>query len=79
MSYILDALKKAERERGLNKVPTLPTVHDIDEKPAGRIWFYSTAALAILVVAVGIFLFIWSRIDPPARTFRRNRWPIVPS
>ena len=27
MSFILDALKKADRERNLNKVPTLTTVH----------------------------------------------------
>ncbi len=28
MSYILEALKKAERERGIRRVPTLATVHD---------------------------------------------------
>ena len=72
MSYILDALKKAERERGMNQVPTLSTVHDIDEKPAGRIWFYSIAAFAILVVAVGTFLFIWSRGNRSAQESEMN-------
>ena len=28
MSYILDALKKAEQERDLGRVPRLETVHD---------------------------------------------------
>jgi len=38
MSYILDALKKAERERGIRRVPTLMTVHDGQEVQRNRLW-----------------------------------------
>ena len=45
MSYILDALKKADRERNLTKVPTLATVH-IPVYVAGRriaVWLIAGA------------------------------------
>jgi general secretion pathway protein B len=38
MSYILDALRKAERERGITQVPNLMTVHDFRPKSRHRIW-----------------------------------------
>jgi general secretion pathway protein B len=69
MSYILDALKKAERERGLNQIPTLSTVHDVEEKPAGRFWIFSIAALTLLVAAAALLLYVWTRNDnPPAES-----------
>jgi general secretion pathway protein B len=46
MSFILDALKKADRERNLNKVPTLATVH-IPVYVTGR-------RVALWIVAVGL-------------------------
>lgn len=70
MSYILDALKKAERERGMNQVPTLSTVHEIDEKPAGRFRFLSAVALTLLAIGLGFFLFFQSRGDQPAAESR---------
>ncbi len=57
MSYILDALKKAEQERGLAKVPTLTTVH------AARVWVLGRShgwliAGAVLVCAIGAALWV---------------------
>ena len=38
MSYILDALKKAERERGLAEVPTLETMHGHSARIRVHLW-----------------------------------------
>lgn len=60
MSYILDALKKAERERGIAQVPTLSTVHDLRAKPPIRLW----AATGIVVLCIAVFaLFYFLRSD----------------
>jgi general secretion pathway protein B len=48
MSYILDALKKAERERGLAEVPTLAAIHDLPRRNNYGMW----TALAILVLCM---------------------------
>ena len=48
MSYILDALRKAERERGIKQVPTVMTDHAPRTVNRYRIW----AILSILVVCV---------------------------
>lgn len=57
MSYILDALKKAERERGVAQVPTLSTVHDLRAKRPVRLWTVSgIAALCIAVFVLFYFL-----------------------
>ena len=62
MSYILDALKKADRERSLAKVPTLTTVH-VPLVAAGRrivVW------VVVGVVLVGGGAFLWAvRPSPP--------------
>ncbi len=55
MSYILDALKKAERERGLAKVPTLSTVHDLRTKSPIRLW----AASGIVVLCIAVFVLLY--------------------
>jgi len=52
MSYILDALKKAERERGIAQVPTLATVHDLQSTPRIRRW----AASALLILCAAAIL-----------------------
>lgn len=73
MSYILDALKKAERERGMTQVPTLSTVHDIDEKTSGRFRFLAIAVLMLLAAGSGLTLFLWDRGDKhPAAEFHIN-------
>lgn len=51
MSYILDALKKAERERNIAQVPTLSTVHESQARPPIRLW----AASGIVVLCVAVF------------------------
>ncbi len=54
MSYILDALKKAERERGLTRVPTVMTVHDLRRvRRNGR----AIAAGALLLCAAALAWF----------------------
>ncbi|NOY73328.1 MAG: hypothetical protein GXP14_13340, partial [Gammaproteobacteria bacterium] len=62
MSYILDALKKSEKERNLGKVPT---VADLGEKPLLRPysnagWYKRIAlgVLGLLVVIVFVFFYI---------------------
>lgn len=58
MSYILDALKKAERERGLAQVPTLSTVHDLRERRPIRLW--AASGLVVLCIAVFVLLYFLS-------------------
>jgi general secretion pathway protein B len=54
MSYILDALKKAERERDLRQVPTIMTVHEPGAIHRRRYW----AVLGALVVCAGILIWL---------------------
>jgi general secretion pathway protein B len=65
MSYILDALKKAERERGIKQVPTLMTDHAPPTEHRNRIW----AILSILVLCVAVvawyFMHSQKTIIPP--------------
>ena len=50
MSYILDALKKAEQERKRCKAPDFMTEHeDREDKPGRRVWLY---AMLVFFVAV---------------------------
>lgn len=59
MSYILDALKKAERERAIAKGPTLMSVHDTQsEIPRRRPWIIATVCLlgASALIAGTVFL-----------------------
>jgi general secretion pathway protein B len=70
MSYILDALKKAERERGLAKVPTLSSIHESQEKPRGFRLAASAVALAILAVGFGAYLLLSSGEKSPAAATR---------
>jgi len=65
MSYILDALKKAERERGITQVPTLSTVHDTHETRRSRSWIVPTALIAILAVGLGFLLYMWNSGNRP--------------
>jgi general secretion pathway protein B len=53
MSYILDALRKAERERGIAQVPTLMTVHDTGAaRPRKRVWIIAGTCLACAAVLI---------------------------
>jgi general secretion pathway protein B len=54
MSYILDALRKAERERELVKVPTIETVHELPQRRRTGVWL-AVGAAAVLCLAVAMF------------------------
>jgi general secretion pathway protein B len=54
MSYILDALKKAERERDLRQVPSIMTVHEPTAANRNRHW----AIIGVSVVCIGIAIWI---------------------
>ena len=55
MSYILDALKKAEMERGRTEVPTIETVHDIQVKKKTGVWITAGCGALCLIAAVWLF------------------------
>lgn len=57
MSYILDALKKSERERSLGHVPTLNTVYSDPQRAAKRRWFWLVLALLILLTLVAAAIY----------------------
>jgi len=64
MSYILDALKKAERERGIKQIPTLMTDHTPHVADRKILWI-SVSLLAVCLLAAA-WLFIPSR---PSTTY----------
>lgn len=74
MSYILDALKKADRERSLAKVPTLTTVQ-LPIHVGGRRAVLWTTALVLTGAGLGAW-FLWpsppqvpaARVEADART-----------
>lgn len=68
MSYILDALKKSERDRHLGHVPDLDTVQDMPVARANR-WPWIIGAMLTLNAAVGVVFIIQqsdrSFVPPP--------------
>jgi general secretion pathway protein B len=58
MSYILDALKKAERERDLRQVPTIMTVHEPIAARPNRHW--TIIGISALCIGIAIWLVIFS-------------------
>ena len=57
MSYILDALKKAEQERKRGKTPNFMTEHeDREDKPKRRVWLYAMLVFLAAAGSVGWFL-----------------------
>ncbi|MCB1723193.1 MAG: general secretion pathway protein GspB [Chromatiaceae bacterium] len=76
MSYILEALKKAEREREFGKVPGIHSPHDLPSAPRPpRRWpWVLAAALSLNALLVAGFWWHGSRDDsdaaPPASTLR---------
>jgi len=55
MSYILDALRKSERERRLGNIPTLVSVHGVPRRSDRQslMWF----GIGLSVAALGVFLY----------------------
>ena len=58
MSYILDALKKADRDRHPVAVPTLATVHRTPAPPSRRRLLWPWIAGVVIVVNVGVLLWL---------------------
>ena len=67
MSYILDALKKAERERELTKIPTIETVHEYPPKKRKGVWIAAGCGVICLAVA-GMLFFLLSTKYPDIPT-----------
>ncbi len=67
MSYILDALKKSERERSLGRVPTLDTVHNYPKSHRQRFRAGLLAsALVTLLALLGAGIYgavFWSKLE----------------
>jgi len=76
MSYILDALKRAERDRHSARVPTLATVHS--PAPPGRArWLWVGGGLLLVnVVLIAVLLL---RVAPVAGPTTRTDSPAVPT
>ena len=58
MSYILEALKKAEQQRGLGRVPGLDSVHEQVRGGARRRWLWALTGVLILNAAV-LLVVVW--------------------
>ena len=58
MSYILDALRKAERERHLGQPPTLATLPPAAEIGRQRFWFWPGVGLGLGLSVVLLALFL---------------------
>jgi len=68
MSYILDALKRAERERGIARVPTIATVHDFHPPSRTQPWL----SIGILVMAAAAILWFFMSFQKNAGTTPAN-------
>ena len=64
MSYILDALRKAERDRQVSRVPTLATAHGGAEWVRRAHWAWTVAAGALALSAVVIYSVQWPPVRP---------------
>jgi general secretion pathway protein B len=71
MSYILDALKKAESERGLSAAPKPPELRSIALLPARQPWLVS-APLVLALLTLTLFLLAllyWYKSSPKEATY----------
>ena len=57
MSYILDALKKAEQERTVANIPTLTTIHEFKGRRRTGVWAVVGAFIICVAVSVSFFLY----------------------
>jgi general secretion pathway protein B len=63
VSYILDALKKAERDRRSRRAPTLGTIHGEAPAMRRRLWFWIAAGIVLLNVVTLVVLFRVNALD----------------
>ncbi|MGQ0699782.1 MAG: general secretion pathway protein GspB [Panacagrimonas sp.] len=72
MSYILDALRKAERDRNLGRVPTLedvtqaPPSHAAEPLRPGRLLAVAACVLGLLVLIYLVYAYLRQTPPPPA-------------
>lgn len=64
MSFILDALKRAERERRLERAPDLGAIYEESDMPQSNLWPWLSAGVAFLVGAVVVALLLWPQTPP---------------
>ena len=66
MSYILEALKKADQERDIGAVPNLATPHETQRPPArSHRWLWVVALLLVMNVALAVMLLKNRQADAP--------------
>jgi len=65
VSYILDALKKSEKERSLGSVPTLGAVEHIQERGVPLRWFLVTVICLMVAILSGGAWMLWSSKPGP--------------
>jgi general secretion pathway protein B len=83
MSYILEALKKAEQQRDLGRVPGIETVHEQARAGTANRWLW---LIAIVVLVNGAGLLVWlsrdeaepatgSRVEDARVSQETEEWP----
>jgi general secretion pathway protein B len=82
MSYILEALKKADQERMVGEVPDLDSIHDPEVRPARRTFRWIWILGALLVVNGILVAALMLRKDvtddgPEPATAERDRPPVT--
>ncbi len=65
MSYILDALKKSEKERSLGSVPTLGAAEHFQERSVPLRWFLLTVICLMVAILSGGAWMLWSSRPGP--------------
>lgn len=75
MSFILDALKKIERERELGGMPTLETVHA--RPPRARPWFWPAVATIVSVFGTGVVAWLLLPAPPSTTVVRTGDQPPI--
>lgn len=67
MSYILDALKKSEKERSLGNVPTLGASGQQEERRVPLRWFLITVVVLALGIGIAGGWMLWSSTPAPGQ------------
>lgn len=84
MSYLLDALRKAERERHRDRVPDLAQLHetDSDDRNGGRASWVVPTILGLVLLNLGVLSVFWLSRDneapPPSAAEPTAFEPAVP-
>jgi len=79
MSYILEALKKADQERGIGAVPNLATPHEIKHPPTRSYrWLWLVVPL-LVVNAVLVVMLVQDRDEVPATAEAPLEWRPPPT